>query len=52
MNDYARIVTFEEFDQLRDSLGRIVCTSGGFDPLHEWGEFWSQTGNSDQEGNE
>ncbi len=34
MNDYAKIITFEEFDQMRDSLGRIVCTSGGFDPLH------------------
>ena len=34
MEKYARIVTFEEFDQIRDQLGRIVCTSGGFDPLH------------------
>lgn len=34
MEKYARIVTFEEFDRLRDRLGRIVCTSGGFDPLH------------------
>lgn len=34
MSDYAKIITFEEFDQIRDSLGRIVCTSGGFDPLH------------------
>ena len=31
---YAEIVSFETFDTLRDSLGRIVCTSGGFDPLH------------------
>jgi cytidyltransferase-like protein len=34
MGDYAQIVRFEDFDQIRDSLGRIVCTSGGFDPLH------------------
>jgi cytidyltransferase-like protein len=34
MENYARIVTFEELDQIRDQLGRIVCTSGGFDPLH------------------
>ena len=34
MEKYARIVTFEEFDRIRDHLGRIVCTSGGFDPLH------------------
>jgi cytidyltransferase-like protein len=34
MDNYARILTFEEFDQIRDRLGRIVATSGGFDPLH------------------
>lgn len=34
MEKYGRIVTFDEFDQLRDGLGRIVCTSGGFDPIH------------------
>lgn len=34
MEKYARIVSFDEFDQIRDGLGRIVCTSGGFDPLH------------------
>jgi D-beta-D-heptose 7-phosphate kinase/D-beta-D-heptose 1-phosphate adenosyltransferase len=34
MNEYARIISFAEFDQIRDSLGCIVCTSGGFDPLH------------------
>ena len=34
MDNYAKIVTFEEFDQRRDGLGRIVCTSGGYDPLH------------------
>ncbi len=31
---YAKVVDFDELDTLRDSLGRIVCTSGGFDPLH------------------
>jgi cytidyltransferase-like protein len=30
----AHIVTFEEFDQIRDTLGTIVCASGGFDPIH------------------
>jgi len=34
MNLYAQIMSFEEFDNLRDQLGKIVCTSGGFDPLH------------------
>jgi len=34
VDDYASIVTFEEFDETRESLGRIVCTSGGYDPIH------------------
>lgn len=38
MARYAQIVSFEEFAALRaalgDKLGRIVCTSGGFDPIH------------------
>jgi cytidyltransferase-like protein len=34
MEKYAPIVTFEELNQVRDKLGKIVCTSGGFDPLH------------------
>src|SRR5688572_3581479 len=34
MSNYARIASFEDVDALRPSLGRIVCTSGGFDPLH------------------
>lgn len=34
MDSYGKIVSFEEFDQIRDQLGKIVCTSGGFDPLH------------------
>ena len=33
-NNYAEIVSFDQFDKLRDQLGKIVCTSGGFDPLH------------------
>jgi D-beta-D-heptose 7-phosphate kinase/D-beta-D-heptose 1-phosphate adenosyltransferase len=33
-SDYARIVNFYEFSQMRSSLGRIVCASGGFDPIH------------------
>ncbi|MEE9279119.1 MAG: adenylyltransferase/cytidyltransferase family protein [Myxococcota bacterium] len=31
---YARIVELAEFEKLRESLGTIICTSGGFDPLH------------------
>lgn len=30
----AEIITFEELENLRPSLGKIVCTSGGFDPIH------------------
>ncbi len=30
----ATILSFEEFDSIRDTLGKIVCTSGGFDPIH------------------
>lgn len=30
----APIISFDEFDALRDTLGTIVCTSGGFDPIH------------------
>jgi cytidyltransferase-like protein len=30
----AKIITFEEFDSIRSELGRIVCASGGFDPIH------------------
>ena len=34
--DYAKIVTLEEFSKIRKTidLGRIVATSGGFDPIH------------------
>lgn len=34
MSDYAHIISFEEFNRIRDTLGTIVCTSGGFDPIH------------------
>ncbi|MES2216471.1 MAG: adenylyltransferase/cytidyltransferase family protein [Patescibacteria group bacterium] len=30
----APIISFDEFEMLRPTLGKIVCTSGGFDPLH------------------
>jgi D-beta-D-heptose 7-phosphate kinase/D-beta-D-heptose 1-phosphate adenosyltransferase len=30
----AKIITFDELDSIRDSLGTIVCTSGGYDPVH------------------
>ena len=30
----AKVISFEEFDLIKDSLGKIVCTSGGFDPIH------------------
>jgi cytidyltransferase-like protein len=30
----APIVSFDEFESLRPKLGKIVATSGGFDPIH------------------
>lgn len=30
----APIVCFEEIDAQRSQLGKIVCTSGGYDPIH------------------
>lgn len=30
----AKIVSFEEFEQLRPKLGKVVVTSGGYDPIH------------------
>ncbi len=30
----ARTISFDEFQKLRPALGKIVCTSGGFDPIH------------------
>lgn len=34
MEKYAKIISFDELDEIRDQLGRIVCTSGGYDPIH------------------
>ncbi|MBN2710837.1 MAG: adenylyltransferase/cytidyltransferase family protein [Planctomycetes bacterium] len=34
MSKYASILSFEEFDAIREDKGVIVCTSGGFDPIH------------------
>jgi D-beta-D-heptose 7-phosphate kinase/D-beta-D-heptose 1-phosphate adenosyltransferase len=34
MDTYAQIMSFEEVDRNRPHLGRIVATSGGFDPIH------------------
>ncbi|MEZ6209407.1 MAG: adenylyltransferase/cytidyltransferase family protein [Candidatus Paceibacterota bacterium] len=33
---YAKIISLEDFKKLRNTedLGKIVCTSGGFDPIH------------------
>ena len=30
----AQIVTLDEFAAMRDTLGKVVATSGGFDPIH------------------
>lgn len=30
----AKIVSFKEFAKLRPKLGKVVATSGGFDPIH------------------
>lgn len=30
----AKIVSFEDFKKLRPKLGKVVATSGGFDPIH------------------
>lgn len=30
----AKIVSFKEFEKLRPQLGKVVATSGGFDPIH------------------
>jgi D-beta-D-heptose 7-phosphate kinase/D-beta-D-heptose 1-phosphate adenosyltransferase len=35
MDKYGAILSFDEFDRIpRKRLGKIVCTSGGFDPIH------------------
>ena len=31
---YAQIISMEELVDIRNTLGRIVCASGGFDPVH------------------
>ena len=35
---YAEVISLEEFEKLRaersEKLGKIVCTSGGYDPIH------------------
>lgn len=35
-DNYAPIVTLEQFATIRDEqdLGRVICTSGGYDPIH------------------
>lgn len=30
----AQIISFEEFTKLRPKLGKVVMTSGGYDPIH------------------
>ena len=30
----AKIISFDEFNDIKHTLGTIVCTSGGFDPIH------------------
>lgn len=34
MSKYAKIMSIDEFKAARSGLGKIVCTSGGFDPIH------------------
>lgn len=34
MEKLANVLSFEEFNKIKDNLGTIVCTSGGFDPIH------------------
>lgn len=34
MINIAKIVSFDDIDKIRDTLGKIVCTSGGYDPIH------------------
>lgn len=30
----APIISFEDLEKIRNTLGKIVCTSGGYDPIH------------------
>jgi len=34
MHNPAPIISIDDFIALRPTLGKIVCTSGGFDPIH------------------
>ncbi len=34
MEKPASIISLDEFEKIRPRLGKIVCTSGGFDPIH------------------
>lgn len=34
MEKYAKILSFDEVNKMRESLGKIVLTSGGYDPIH------------------
>jgi len=34
MEELAKILSFDEFDKIKANLGSIICTSGGFDPIH------------------
>ena len=31
---YAQVISIEDFVKIRPALGTVVCTSGGFDPIH------------------
>jgi len=35
LGNYSKVISLEEFNKIRGSLGKIVCASGGFDPLHK-----------------
>lgn len=34
MSKYATVLSFADFEKIRGTCGKIVCTSGGFDPIH------------------
>ncbi len=40
MSEYAQIISPEKFEKIRNNLGRIVCTSGGYDPIHPGHTFY------------
>lgn len=31
---FAKIIEMSEFLKIKNTLGKIVCASGGFDPIH------------------